>query len=125
VLKLAVARLPNIGLLILGIACLAAPLFLTSQALSADHWLWLGLAVEFPASVDYVPLLPWFGAPVLALLAGRLTFENGAPAVFNYQPVSAAAKLLHLAGRHSLLIYLIHQPILFGGMYLFWKLASG
>jgi len=125
VLMLAVARLPNIGLLILGIACLAAPLFLTSQALSADHWLWLGLAVEFPASVDYVPLLPWFGAPVLGLLAGRLTFENGAPAVFNYQPVSAAAKLLHLAGRHSLLIYLIHQPILFGGMYLFWKLASG
>lgn len=125
VLMLAVVRLPEIGLLILGLACLAAPLFLTSPTLTADHWLWLGLAVEFPPSVDFVPLFPWFGIPVLGLLAGRFTFRNDAPAVFSYQPGNPAARLLHLAGRHSLLIYLIHQPILFGGMYLFWKLASG
>lgn len=74
-------------------------------------WLvWTGLAETRPMMGDYVPLIPW-AAPALAGIATakalRLDQWRGtAP--------SRLARTLTFAGRHSLIIYLVHQPILFG-----------
>ena len=74
-------------------------------------WLvWTGLAASRPMMGDYVPLIPW-AAPALAGLATakalRLDLWRGS------RP-SRLARALTFPGRHSLIIYLIHQPILFG-----------
>lgn len=74
-------------------------------------WLvWTGLAESRPMMGDYVPLVPW-AAPALAGIATakalRLDQWRGSPP-------SRLIRALTFPGRHSLIIYLIHQPILFG-----------
>ena len=74
-------------------------------------WLvWTGLAETRPMMGDYVPLVPW-AAPALAGLAIAKALKlhqwRGT------QP-SRLTRALTFPGRHSLIIYLVHQPILFG-----------
>jgi uncharacterized membrane protein len=74
-------------------------------------WLvWTGLAETRPMMGDYVPLVPW-AAPALAGIALaqalRLDRQPGTPP-------TRLTDVLTFPGRHSLVIYLIHQPILFG-----------
>jgi uncharacterized membrane protein len=74
-------------------------------------WLvWTGLAENRPIMGDYVPMIPW-AAPALAGLATakalRLDRWRGTTP-------SRLTHALTFPGRHSLVIYLIHQPILFG-----------
>ncbi|MBW7950335.1 MAG: DUF1624 domain-containing protein [Pseudorhodoplanes sp.] len=115
VLGLAFLRLPPALVLLAAFACLAAPEFLTSPAFNAPGWLWLGLASEVRPSNDYVPLLPWFGA-VLAGIAGAKLALRLRPrerwAQWRAQAVPSRA--LAFLGRHSLVVYLLHQPVLMG-----------
>jgi uncharacterized membrane protein len=76
-------------------------------------WLnWIGLMTHKPATEDYVPLFPWLGVVLLGIcvgtwLASRL-FEP-------LQPLARVAPTwLTWLGRHSLLVYMVHQPILLG-----------
>jgi uncharacterized membrane protein len=75
-------------------------------------WLvWLGLMPQGFVSVDYFPVLPWFGLFLTGIYAGtrfypgRRTFRL--PDLDN--PASGFFRFL---GRHSLLIYLLHQVII-------------
>jgi uncharacterized membrane protein len=85
-------------------------------------WLvWTGLAETRPNMGDYVPLIPW-AAPALAGIAfGKAlkveTWGRSTP--------SRAVDILTFPGRHSLVIYLIHQPILIGLFNLHLWVAAG
>ena len=111
VLGLAFLRLPWPALLVLGAAVIivgetvASPLF-------DEPWLrWIGLMTFEPESNDYVPLFPWFGAVLFGIAFGRLWRPQEARA-----PRRALGRGFAWAGRHSLAIYLIHQPLLFGAL---------
>jgi uncharacterized membrane protein len=74
-------------------------------------WLvWIGLAETRPMMGDYIPLIPWT-APALAGIATakalRLDLWRGTPPT----PLTRA---IAFPSRHSLLIYLLQQPVLFG-----------
>jgi uncharacterized membrane protein len=77
------------------------------------EWLiWLGFRPETFYSVDYEPLIPWFGVVLLGIWAGTTGYPNGERGFsLPFRPGQCTA-FLSLAGRHSLLIYLVHQPIL-------------
>lgn len=64
------------------------------------------------ASVDYRPLIPWFGVMLIGVALGSLLYPAGQRR-FSLPDLSAIApvRLLTLAGRHSLLIYITHQPV--------------
>jgi uncharacterized membrane protein len=63
-------------------------------------------------TVDVVSFTPWFGLVLLGVfLMSKNLFD------FKLKDSTLNARLSFL-GRHSLLIYLVHQPILFGGFYL-------
>ena len=65
-------------------------------------------------SADYYPLFPYF----FLFLAGHF-IGYGLPQIpITLQNLSV--KPLNSLGRHSLLIYLLHQPVVFGIMYLFF-----
>lgn len=114
--------LPSWALVALAAVILAAPGNLASPAFAADWLLWVGLSPVPPASVDYVPLAPWLAVPLLGVVAGRRMFRDGsASAGLAWRPAHPILKLLRLAGRHSLALYLLHQPILYGGLYLYMK----
>ena len=112
--------LPSPALVLLAALILAAPGFLAQAAFAADWLLWVGLSPVPPASVDYVPLIPWLAVPLLGVVGGRWMFRDGpAPAALVWRPAHPSLRLIRLAGRHSLALYLLHQPILYGGLYLF------
>jgi len=76
---------------------------------------WIGLMTYQPATEDYVPLLPWFGIVLLGMFLGKALHHQG----YLYRPVrSSGIKRLAWMGRHSLWIYMLHQPLLLGGLLL-------
>lgn len=60
-------------------------------------------------SADYFPLIPWLFLYFFGWFLWRLIEESGKDGLFR-RDVPA----LSFVGRHSLLIYLIHQPVLYG-----------
>ncbi len=78
-------------------------------ALVLDIFFGIGLPwIDLPhPAVDYIPFFPWFGAVLFGILLHRIEFHT---LKTDFLPRSPLAFL----GKHSLLIYLLHQPILFG-----------
>jgi len=74
--------------------------------------LWLGLFPSGFYTFDYFPLLPWFGLLIIGMFFGKMLYRNG-KRIFRIKENSTfIARLLCFLGRHSLIIYLLHQPIL-------------
>jgi len=69
----------------------------------------LGLKPPAFASVDYLPLLPWFGVVLLGLALGDILYIRLRRTAS--LPLRALS-VLAVPGRHALAIYLIHQPLL-------------
>jgi len=79
---------------------------------------WIGLMTHKPVTEDYVPVIPWFGVVLIGIFIGHQLL--GAPAlrvIQSWQSNMPLARGLALAGRHSLLIYMLHQPIMFGALW--------
>jgi uncharacterized membrane protein len=81
-------------------------------------WLnWVGLMTHKPATEDYVPLLPWFGVVLVGISIGWWLLERH---LHDLRQMSRASpKWLTWLGRHSLLVYMIHQPIMVGVLRVF------
>ena len=74
-----------------------------------------GLSVGTPASVDFLPLVPWL-SPFLAgmALAKILDRAGGWESLRQRSMPGPFMRALSFPGRHSLIIYLVHQPVLIG-----------
>lgn len=82
-------------------------------------WQWFGLMTYKPPTEDYVPFVPWFGVVLLGIFVGHwLCRRPMAPALLRWRSRLPPARLLAFAGRHSLSIYLLHQPLLLGMLWL-------
>jgi uncharacterized membrane protein len=76
---------------------------------------WIGFWVVPPPSNDLVPLFPWLGVGLLGVAAMRIAQATGfTETLAKLNSSSALARGLAFLGRWSLLIYLLHQPILMG-----------
>lgn len=119
ILTLGAQRLPVPLILAAAAFCIVAPA-LFAQPLFDRPWLyWLGLVTEVPVSNDYVPILPWFGVTLLGVAAGKFAavdLDNRLPAK-TWRPRRAVERTICWSGRHSLLVYLVHQPVLLGLVY--------
>lgn len=115
VIGLAFLRLHPAVTALAAVAALFAHFILTTDALNHPGWLWLGLSREFPPANDYIPLLPWTGFVLAGIACAQIIRARVLDTAFaGWQPRSGLARLLAFAGRHSLLIYLVHQPLLIG-----------
>jgi len=98
---------------------LAAGTLLLTKLLTPrwDFLYFLGFHSEAFYSADYVPLFPWLFVYLLgAWLGGRLIRNPES----RWRRCSVPAALTW-PGRHSLLIYLLHQPVLYGACYLIFN----
>lgn len=79
----------------------------------------------FPAasfsSADYFPLLPWFLLFMAGSYFGRWTKEGNVPEFF-YRSRSTWIGWL---GQHSLVIYMLHQPIIYGLLWVLFAVFPG
>jgi len=118
-LGLAALRLPVVLIVALAIAVFYVPEFVRSPSYNGPSfdapWLWwTGLQTMSLSTVDYEPIFPWFAAFLAGMAASKLATRTGVWARLETLTPSRAAHLAGLPGRHSLLVYLIHQPILIG-----------
>lgn len=82
------------------------------------RWLdWTGLVTRKPVTEDWVPVLPWLGVMLAGLVAGTALLRH-APGVLA-GPVPRVVAPLATLGRWSLSFYMLHQPVLIGGLLAF------
>lgn len=82
-----------------------------------SRWLaWIGFSETIPRSNDYVPVFPWLGAVLLGVSAAGLCIRGNA--LGRIASLQQKPNIVTAAGRHSLLFYLLHQPILIACVYL-------
>lgn len=105
-------RLPLLSL-VSGFLALLAPAIANVQ--SGALYLYLfGFSQPGFAALDHFPIFPWIGFILIGIgFAHLLNF---------FQFFKSSGKIpfpsIQVLGRHSLLIYLIHQPLIFGGIWL-------
>ena len=99
--------------LLLGGLLVISGLFLFQFTFSFRWLLWLGFIPKNLYTLDYFPLLPWFGLILIGIFLGN-TLYSGYRRTYRIPDFSdfALFRILSFLGRHSLLIYLLHQPVL-------------
>jgi len=109
-----------IGILLIGLLCIFLGAYL--KGFSFDfYWLsWLGFRPAQFYSVDYFPLLPWFGVVLMGIFFGNLLYSDYSRR-FQLADLSffSGIKVFCFLGKHSLIIYLLHQPLIVAALYLF------
>jgi uncharacterized membrane protein len=99
--------------LVLGTLIFVAGQYVLAQDLtSSGYWLLpFGVVPKGVMMPDYRPLLPWFGVVLIGLFFGNVLYaDDRRPSSLPDTAPLVSRPLLPL-GRNSLLIYLIHQPI--------------
>jgi len=109
--------------LLLGAGILLIGNYYSHPFFNQAGWQWFGLMTQKPITEDYVPLFPWFGMVLIGLgLAYWTKNSHLFDKLLYWQNSHVIVSGLRFAGRHSLLIYLIHQPIFLGLLYLITEL---
>ncbi|MGB7285320.1 MAG: heparan-alpha-glucosaminide N-acetyltransferase [Salaquimonas sp.] len=94
--------------------------FAKSNLFDAPYWWWTGLNAFTPRSSDYVPIFPFFAAVLLGMAASKITLANGwIESWSQIKSENGPSRLLQFIGRHSLVYYLVHQPIMIAILYMF------
>ena len=100
---------------LLGLVLILAGLILGRLYLDVS-WVWLplGLCPWWLSSSDYFPLLPNLGFFLLGAELGRTLYRDKKSRLPERWGDWPPVRLLQAVGRHSLWIYLLHQPVLSG-----------
>jgi uncharacterized membrane protein len=79
---------------------------------------------HIPATEDYVPLLPWFGVVLIGMFIGKTLFDDRPMVWLSWNSQQPVARWLAFGGRHSIHVYILHQPVFIGVLSL-WFWATG
>lgn len=113
VLALPFLFLPAAATALAGAAVIAAPFLIRHPVLEATPLMFLGLGSRLPETNDWVPVFPWFGLVLIGVALARAGLPAFARSrLGRWQAHGTAGRLATLAGRHSLAVYLVHQPVL-------------
>ncbi|MFC5991091.1 DUF1624 domain-containing protein [Limoniibacter endophyticus] len=112
-------RLPPVIVAVAAVIVAVLPFYASSDFFDPRYLAWTGLAERAPRSNDLVPLFPFFAAVLAGIAATKLALEFGLAERLSLVGVAKALKPLETAGRHSLLFYLVHQPVLIGFVWVF------
>lgn len=103
---------------LVAIVVIALPLLYSDALFNEKLFSWIGFWQVPPPANDLVPVFPWFGAVLVGVIATRLVLASPLAARLSaIDPPGRLARTLAFMGRWSLLIYLVHQPILLGLVY--------
>jgi uncharacterized membrane protein len=114
-------RAPVVLTLAVAAAAFAAPHFLRAEVFDHPALIWVGLSTTIPPMMDYEPVLPWLCPVLIGIAAARLMARAGVWGVLAHWQPGPLMRALAWPGRHSLAIYLIHQPVLFGAVWAYTK----
>ncbi len=106
--------------LIIGLIFIILGIILNFFTFSFNWLLWLGFTPYQFYTVDYFPLLPWLGVVLIGIFLGNSLYPNS-ESKFKLKKLDRfkIIRFCCFLGRHSLLIYFLHQPILFTIFYMY------
>ena len=95
----------------IGAAIILAGLLI--QGINGDPALTIiGIHAQDFSTLDYKPLIPWFGYFLAGLAFSAFMYPNGKERSRLKSVKIPAPEFIQLIGRHSLIIYLVHQPVI-------------
>jgi uncharacterized membrane protein len=97
-----------------GAVAMALPFVVQHPFFDSRAMDWVGLVTRKPATEDYVPVLPWLGVMWWGMAAGQWVLARRREWL-----TGALPRPLHplaVLGRWSLSFYMLHQPVLIGGL---------
>ena len=99
--------------LIIGTILIILGILLRTIRFDFNWLLWLGFIPSRFYTLDYFPLIPWFGVVLIGISLGN-TFYQDNKRKFKLKDLSQniAVRFMCFLGRHSLIIYLLHQLII-------------
>ncbi len=108
----------HVANLVIGIALILLGNYLPLPLFDQPALHWIGMMTHKPVTEDYVPLLPWFGVVLIGHFLGHVIFSRRRPAlVIQWRETGWLRRTLCFGGRHSLNLYMVHQPIFLGLLY--------
>jgi len=109
-------------LVFLGLTVIAAGVVLNDLTFSFTWLLWLGFVPTGFHSIDFFPLAPWFGFALLGVAFAKKFYDKAKESAVNQKPDGKTGWTrvitggLRFLGRHSLAVYLLHQPVLLAAL---------
>jgi len=98
-----------------GIAIVIAENIFQHEVFNHISLQWIGFMTHLPYTEDYVPLVPWLGMVLLGIFIGKLVLnQQDEPAMLSRPAGNIVMRTLAFGGRHSLIIYVLHQPVFMG-----------
>lgn len=88
---------------------LIAPGLVGGAVFDTPALVWLGLGDAPVQTLDFEPVFPWFAAFLAGMTFARSTAHTR---IWRRRPVTGLMRALCWPGRHSLAVYLVHQPVL-------------
>lgn len=115
VIALPLLRLPAAALAAGAVAAFALPSFVAADWLDAPWLSWLGFSRAPLYTADFVPVFPWFGCVLTGMALAKLALPRlSGTRLARWRPALPPVRLVAWGGRHSLLVYLLHQPVFIG-----------
>ena len=124
-LGLLIYKLPMIVILIIGFLILFLEPYLISEFYKPKYLAWTGLYTGPTGSVDFYGFFPWSSSYIFGLGISKIIFKKKEQFLFNSSTLKILnrkgffSKSFFWLGRNSLIVYLIHQPILIGIIYIY------
>ncbi len=105
--------------IIIGGIFIVLGVLLLTTTFSFPYLIWLGFVPPWFHTIDFFPILPWFGFILIGLGLGNEFYKDG-KRQFRIKDLSdnSLVKPLSFIGRHALFIYLTHQILLLSIIYL-------
>jgi len=111
--------LPTAVIALAAVVVFALPFILGDGVFTQDWLAFLGFG-PWPITADFVPVFPWFGCVLAGMALARIVLPRAQESGWaRWRPNSAPAKLVAFGGRNSLFVYLVHQPLFIGALFLF------
>ncbi|WP_051987448.1 heparan-alpha-glucosaminide N-acetyltransferase [Bosea sp. UNC402CLCol] len=124
VLALPFLRLPVLLVILAAALAFALPAFVASPLLDQPWTVWLGFSHAPIQTADFVPVFPWFGCVLTGIALARLVLPRlDGTAAASWRPRPWPTRIICWGGRHSLLVYLVHQPVFIGLIMLATQIA--
>jgi len=105
--------------LVFGIICIAlSPL--VSMLRGPAFLIPFGITYNGFATLDYEPLIPWFGVVLLGVALGLIIYKDGVRhgILTRIGEMPRVLAPICFLGRHTLIIYLVHVPIIIAVLFL-------